>query len=259
MAGEAPVDFKERALFNERSVYDAPFDRPEYNGPRTHYILCCAPRVGSWLLCDLLEGSDAMGVPAEYFNTRLGLLETARRFGLADDQSVAMTPYAEMLKRRRTTPNGVFGMKLQYWMMPPLLKRQLISECFPGARFLYMDRDDLLSQAVSYDIARHTGQWTNAAPDDTLAFDEKRIGDSIEFILRERRSWDYFFALNGIEPLRFRYEDLIADAESVCRRICDFVGVETDFRFSLDNARLKKQANERTKNWVGRLRQVGRY
>jgi hypothetical protein len=58
--------------FNTNSVYEQAFDCPAYVGEPSSYFICCAQRVGSWLLCDLLFQTGVMGIPAEYFNSVSG-------------------------------------------------------------------------------------------------------------------------------------------------------------------------------------------
>jgi len=246
---------KMAAGFGEESIYDAQFDRSVYSGTTRDYILCCTPRVGSWLLCDLLEGSNAMGVPAEYFNLGVGLMEMARRFGLNIGNDVPVLPYTRMLKKHRTTNNGIFGIKLHYWMMEPLLENEIIASQFSNATYIYVQRHDLLAQAVSHDIAKSTDQWTTDNHNMAIPYDTTRILDSVKFIQSERQSWEYYFATTGITPLRVYYEDIVADTETVCKAICDHIGIETQYRFSLNNARMQKQNNERNQEWIKRFRQ----
>ena len=245
--------------FGDPAVYEAEFDRPSFSGERRYYLICCAPRVGSWLLCDLLESSGVMGVPAEYFNTHSGFHRMTERFGLIGDGKVNLNAYIQALKESRTGANGVLGIKIQYWMMPPLFRAKVISRHFPGIRFIYLDRYDLINQGVSYEIARRTEQWTELSSERALDFDATKVEQAIRFILRERSSWHHFFALNQIKPLRLNYEDLIDDTDSTCKSICAHVGIETEWDFSLQKARIRKQDIPEKEEWVRRLREKGGY
>ncbi len=255
--------------FGDPAVYEAEFDRPSFSGERRYYLICGAPRVGSWLLCDLLESSGVMGVPAEYFNTHSGFHRMTERFGLIGDGKVNLNAYIQALKESRTGANGVLGIKIQYWMMDPLLKDKVISRHFPGIRFIYLDRYDIINQGVSYAIARRTQQWTKPSSERALDFDSMKaapdtgasitVEQAIKLILRERASWHHFFALNQIKPLRLNYEDLIDDTDSTCKSICAHVGIETDWDFSLQKARIRKQDSPEKEEWVRRLREKGGY
>ena len=245
-------------LYNN-SVYEAEFDCPFAPIEQSSYFISCAPRVGSWLLCDLLFQTGSMGVPAEYFNSVTGMRRMADRFGLLGDEKADLDNYIDAVKRHRTTSNGVFAAKIQYWMMPPLIKNQTFSKHFPNARFVYVSRHDVIAQGVSYEIARQTGQWTSVDAAKTLEFDEKTMCEALDFVLRERASWDAYFSDNNIKPFRTDYETLIGGTNTVCRGICEFVGVGTDSAFSLDMSNLRKQRYAFTDEWIAKVRALGRY
>lgn len=230
-------------------------DCPPYDGERVSYIICAPPRVGSYLLCDLLYGSGVMGVPAEYFHPDLCIKVMAERFGLLRGDRVDLPAYTETLKKLRTTPNGVFGVKIQYWMMGPLIKNRLISKHFPGAKFIYLTRRDLVAQGVSFEIARQTDQWTSLQAKKEPAYDRSRVIDALNFSVKEQVSWETFFALNEIEPYRITYEQLIEDTGTVGRKICAYVGVTTDNTFSIDQARLKRQGDAVNEEWIRRIKE----
>ena len=245
--------------YDNSSVYEETFDRPAYLGEPSAYFICCAPRVGSWLLCDMLFQTGLMGVPAEYFNSVTGMRRVAERFGLLGDDKADLDTYIEAVKRHRTTSNGVFAAKIQYWMMPPLIQNRTFSKHFPNARFVYVSRHDVIAQGVSYEIARQTGQWISVDEKIAPEYDEMRVCEALDFVLRERASWDAYFPDNDIEPFRTDYETLIGDTNTVCRGICEFVGVETDSGFSLDMSHLRKQRYAFTDEWIEKVRALGRY
>ena len=245
--------------YDNDSVYETEFDCPPYLGEPSSYFICCAPRVGSWLLCDVLYQIGAMGVPAEYFNSMTGMHRMAERLGLLGDDKADLDAYIDAVRRHRTTSNGIFAAKLQFWMMPPLIQNRMFSKHFPNAKFVYLSRHDVIAQGVSYEIARQTGQWTSADATKTLEFDEKSMCQALDFVLRERASWDAYFFDNDMETFRTDYETLIGDTNTVCRDICEFVGVETDAAFSLDMSHLRKQRYDFTDEWIEKVRALGRY
>ena len=122
-----------------------------------------------------------------------------------------------------------------------------------------MSRHDVIAQGVSYEIARQTGQWISVDEKIAPEYDEMRVCEALDFVLRERASWDAYFSDNDIEPFRTDYETLIGDTNTVCRCICEFVGVETDSGFSLDMSHLRKQRYAFTDEWIEKVRALGRY
>lgn len=242
-----------------KDIYDSQYDCPEYTGDRTYYLICAAPRVGSWLLCDLLEASGVMGVPAEYFNPESGLPNMGQRLDMISNGDVNLDAYMPKLIEHRTSPNGVFGAKIQFWQSRPLTANRLFSKHMPGLKFIYLSRRDFIRQGVSYEIARQTGQWTSRHDGKSLHYDEAKLQEALNFVMSERSRWEYFFGVNEIEPLRIDYEDLTSDTDAVCRAVCDLVGVETDFVFSLGEARIDQQRNLVNEEWRRRLAETGGY
>ena len=235
--------------------FEQQYDCPPNSGERVYYFICGAPRVGSNLLCDLLQGSGVMGAPAEYFNSTEGMKQMAERLGLLHNDKLDLSKYIETLKKLRTTPNGVFGAKVQYWMLPPLIKGKLISKHFPDAKFIFLSRLDAIAQGVSLELAWQTGQWTSLKSQGEATYDEERIRKAVRFVLNEKVSWEAFFALNEIQPLRLTYERLVQETENVCREICAHVGVETDYPFSIDKAHSKRQRNRVNEEWIRRIKE----
>jgi LPS sulfotransferase NodH len=98
---------------------DARFDLPEFPGPTfsgtaTDYAICALPRSGSTLLAFLLGASGLMGVPDEYLHPDHSRV-LARHFGLFDGGDPPdVETYLACVRKRRTSANGVFGIKVQY-------------------------------------------------------------------------------------------------------------------------------------------------
>ena len=245
--------------FDTSRIYEEVFDRPAYFGEASSYFICCAPRVGSWLLCDLLIQTGLMGVPAEYFNAVRGMRRMAERFGLLGDDKASLDAYIDVVRRHRTTANGVFAAKFQFWAMRPHIKNRTISKHFPNAKFVYLTRRDIIAQGVSYEIARQTNRWTSTDSGTIPQYDETRMHEAFDFVLKERDSWNAYFSANMIDPLRTDYETLIEETDAVCRGICEFVGVETDCTISLDQSHLKRQRYAFTKEWIEKVKAMGRY
>jgi LPS sulfotransferase NodH len=259
-------------------LFEPESDCPPYDGERIYYVICAPPRTGSNLLCNLMAGSGVMGVPDEYFHPRGGWKIMAERLGLSRDGKVDMAAYINGLESLRTTPNGVFGVKIQYWMMPPLIKNRVISTFFPGARFIFLTRRDHVAQGVSFDMASQTGKWSSQRPPSNRwmqplsgsqpntqyspeepVYDRKRIMEAINFVLREQTSWEAFFAINDIRPYRAEYERLIEDTHAVCEEVCDHIGVTTDHQFTLDRAPIKRQRSDLNQQWMRRIKKSAGY
>src|SRR5271169_3091095 len=93
--------YKEVLLSREWDVGDG-------SAPQFQYMILSLPRTGSEFLCASLR-RRGIGVPQEY----LGMHSIAARLGCMDDAgNTPVAPYFAQLRARRTTPNGIFGIKV---------------------------------------------------------------------------------------------------------------------------------------------------
>ena len=258
----------------EDGLFDPEHDCPPYDGERRYYVVCSPPRTGSTLLCRMMAASGVMGAPGEFFHPTNGWPIMAKRLGLWRDGKVDLDAYVDGLKAIRTTPNGVFGVKINYWMIGRMIENKVISTHFPGAVFVYLTRRDLVAQGVSFEIARQTGKWNSEShPEgegtipgpadspltgqpvlDEPVYDEGRIMEAINFVAHGQVNWQAFFALNDIDPYHVDYERLIENTDEACADICARVGVATDYGFSLDQTPLELQASELNAEWISRIK-----
>ena len=160
-----------------------------------------------------------------------------RAWGVSD-----FSEYVARVLDAGTTPNGVFGSKLMWGYLEDVLARlgelgdassdkSLIERHFLQPRFVWIRREDIAAQAVSWAKAIQSGGWhhwdaldPHAAP----AYD----GDQMDALAREAAAadaaWRTWFAANEIRPFVVRFEDLVADKIGVTREVLHFMGVAAD-------------------------------
>src|SRR3954451_20274981 len=169
-------------------------------------MICAEPRSGSSLLAELLFNTGVAGAPTEYFDAG-----TMQRF-----QEVWRTPsfeqYVDALRRKKTSPNGVFGFKVHYEQYVDAFSARELSLLFPNLRFIRITRRDRLRAAVSFARALQTDQWASDHParPDAPVFDREQIAECLARIHDSARGWDRFFAQKSIAPLHVVYEDFVA-------------------------------------------------
>ena len=233
--------------------------------PRVSYLVCATNRSGSNLLCGLLKGTGVAGRPEEYFWTGHEPC-WAGRWGASGP-----VEYVHGAIREGTGANGVFGAKVMWPHVANLLakleavpgrpyvdERALLERTFPGLRFVWIRREDVVAQAVSYAKAKQTDQWTVLAPgrpDRVPRFDFAQIDRLVGEIEEENAAWARWFRANGITPFEIRCEDLMADMEAVTRRLLGFLGVAVpgDTSIAPKHAR---QADSVNAEWAARYRQM---
>lgn len=245
---------------NEHPLSAAAMDRPPYRGDVRAYMICAAPRSGSTFLCRLLADTGRLGVPHEYFHWEYHAREMMVRLGVLSDflapLDVALAErYIPRLVERRTTPNGVFGVKCQFDHFVLLARSGLIETCLPNLRYACIWRRDVLAQAISLVIADQTHQWHSHMP--ALAeprYDVEHIDRALAEVLAFESGWRRYFALRGIEPVTLVYEDLVADPATACAAIARLVGIDEELDVVPESADSRRLATEVNAEWAERYR-----
>jgi LPS sulfotransferase NodH len=217
--------------------------------PSVSYVVCSVPRSGSSLLCDLLANTDLAGAPMEYFDP--DAIEAFRRSwgvgGTFDD-------YLAALLARKTSVNGVFGLKLLFGQLAELGGRNL-GDVLPDPRFVYITRRDQVRQAVSFARATQTEQWASdhPAPAAPPVYHRDQIQAMLEWIRRDEELWERYFRHHSISPLRIVYEDFVESVEQTVLGAMDFIGIERPPGFRLMPPTIERQADELSEEWVQRF------
>jgi trehalose 2-sulfotransferase len=199
----------------EAQVNSAAFDQP-HSTPRVKIIICSTPRSGSYLVCRAMI-HHGIGVPHEYFNG-LNASVIGARFGLGTIYSSHLAvngperrAYISALLQRRTV-NGIFAAKIQGGQFGQYFKNAMSPTLFEGARFIYLYREDLLAQAISFHVSLLTGRWgpgneaTTAPVANPNFFDHNLIVNRMQIIADQDREWRLFLARNATSPLFLSYE-----------------------------------------------------
>jgi len=214
------------------------------------YMVCSAPRTGSTLLCRLLQQTLKMGFPSEYFNQSNHVKEWQARFAFNDIDELV-----DLLKQRRTSPNGVFGFKAHLDQFNFLRKSLDFEESFPRLKFILIQRRDLLLQAISLSRAQQTNAWsTLRTPTKSARFDLKHIEECCDVIQSQVSGWKKLFAFFGLEYVEVYYEDLCSSPQEIIDDCMRFVGVEP-VPVSMDEVDIGVQRDEQTDLWIQNIRQ----
>jgi LPS sulfotransferase NodH len=228
----------------EEQVNSGDFDQPPCP-VKIKLIICSTPRSGSYLLCRAMI-HHGIGVPHEYFNginastigPRLGVGNVATP-ELEIDGPARQAYIAALLKHR--TVNGVFAFKIQGGQLAQYFQRSGGNALFQGAHYIYLYREDLLAQAVSFHVSLLTGRWgvgntvTTQAVQNAQFFDNGLIENRLQIIADQDKEWRLFFARNGIFPLFISYETIKADLPATLREIVAHTKIELpslDFQYA---------------------------
>src|SRR3954454_20859130 len=149
------------------------------------YALCTQPRPGSNLLCQVLPSTDQLGYPLEYFNG-----PGRRALGLPDFPD-APELQIEAILRLGATPNGVYALKLFASQFAMFSRRLRWMDLLPNLHFVYLTREDLLAQAISWARALRTEQYRSTQPAKRFAvYEADLIRTQLTAIVRDRAQWE---------------------------------------------------------------------
>lgn len=230
-------------------------DCPIYEGSIHPYIICSTPRCGSTLLCDLLTQNGNLGVPHEYLNFSAHGVELVNRYGIDITDPNLSRAYLNTLKRVRTTPNGVFGLKAHYNQLSLLIDPPLLNEVFPQPKFAQIIRRNRIAQAISFSIAFQTQKWDSTKKkQNDPKYDAKLIDRFLSQILNQETEWSAFFQFNEIKPHIIHYEGLLEDGNLICKEFANFMEVETSFEFNIKASKFSRLRNHLNLEWENRYK-----
>jgi LPS sulfotransferase NodH len=238
--------------------YEGKFDFPG-RAPELAYMLATVPRTGSSFLSHVLWRTGCLGAPLEYLNfDKDGPYFFAH--GAADQQDWLW----RSVLRRRTSPNGVFGVKCFPMQLeelhqgnPGLLSRiwsTLLPAGRPG-RIVYLGRRDRLAHAISYARATMSGIWRReqeAGGRPEPEYSAEALKTAEQWIDMQAAAWEQMFETLRIDPLRLWYEDVAADPEAAARQVADYLGVTLDPSAAVAVPEVEKQSEAGARAWAER-------
>jgi LPS sulfotransferase NodH len=222
--------------------------------PARGFVLAMTYRTGSTVLKDWLADTGVLGRPEEYLNTRPGNLldQWAATFRAEDVRS-----YLGSIAAHHQTPNAVFGIKAEFMQFLPVILSDSIDLIGSDVRFVYVERRDLLAQAVSLATARATGKWNTTMP---VRFDDEIDAESIVGcmfeITRRRELWERFFALAGVEPLRLVYEEMVVDPRNTIAKVAAHLDCPLSTSIGAPTSNLEVQRDALSAEWKARFRRL---
>lgn len=212
-------------LFDFDTGYEGKFDFPRRaEEPDIVYMLASIPRTGSTWLSHALWQTGCLGAPLEYLN-----FERSGPYYFASHSADAQARLWRSLLHRRTSPNGVFGVKI-FPVQLQMLGRDnpALLQAVRPSRIVYLTRRDRLAHIVSLARASLSGVWRKEQ-ESALAAPPSYSHEAMEAAERgidvQAAGWERMFSERRIEPLRLAYEDVIAGPDEAARQVADYLGV----------------------------------
>lgn len=219
--------------------------------PSSSYFICSGQRSGTWLLSGLLDSTGVAGHPHEYFE---GATEQANRRRW--QVGAGSAEYLAAVFSVGTTENGVFASSVMWPSFASLLTRLAnpIERFFPRPRYVFLWREDVVAQAVSWARAIQTGYYHHwNRPEGEAAFDFDQIDALVREASLNAASWRRWFAENDIEPLSVRFEELVANKEGVTGSVLRFLEIELPPKAEI-SAQTMQAGDSVNAEWVARYR-----
>lgn len=212
-------------------------------------IIASTVRSGSHMLGHVLHATGAFGYPLEYAQPK-NVSVWKKKLGVKDTQQTM-----EKLLVRRSSENGVFGIKVHYRHLDTLGGLTGLLQCFPDPHFVLLTRDDVMAQAVSLAIARQTGNWISGQNETDIEPEYRfsEIDDSLRRVVLANASWQYLLAANGLPTLPLRFSDVKNNTRQTIIDIARFMNVELDESRIPSTPVTKKQSKSLNQSWIARF------
>jgi len=243
--------------------YEAEFDFPHYRDPPARpYLLASVPRSGSTYVSHLLWQTGCLGAPLEYGN-----FEPTGPYGHAANSVAEQLRLWRTVLERRTSPNGVFGLKGFPGQFEELQQRnaallgEMMRMIIPSretGRIVLFRRRDRTAHAISYARAMLSGIWRAEQERGGRAEPEyshiavTRAGKMIE---AQEQAWLAMLADLRIVPLELWYEDTLADPAAAIDAVAGYLGVEMDPAAAVKVPPIERQSQQGARDWARRHKQ----
>ena len=243
--------------------YEGKFDFPG-RMPEVAYLLATVPRTGSSFLSHVLWRTGCLGAPLEYLN-----FDKDGPYFFAHDAPDQQGWLWRSVLRRRTSPNGVFGVKCFPMQLEalhqgnPALLSAIWSILLPTGRpgkIVYLARRDRFAHAISYARATISGIWRKEQEKGTGAepeYSKTALANAEQWIEMQASGWEEMFANLRIEPLRLWYEDVAARPDEAARQVADYLGVTLDPDAVVEIPAVERQSEAGARAWAERHAATG--
>jgi trehalose 2-sulfotransferase len=234
------------------------FDFPSPLRLRKSYVVASTPRCGSTFLCSLLWQTGVLGAPSEYWNChKSGARKTIGIRMMERLEATSGADYLRKLLACRTSPNGVFGLKVHFFDFQEVLRGfpQVLDQLSP-VTYISIERQDKIAQAVSLARSLQTGAWTAKINRErpAVTYDRDLIARCLSSLETQRIGWLRWFEANRIDPHVVTYEKLAADKDGVVSGIVELLGVEGDERHNIELPAIERQSDGTSREWTARFK-----
>jgi len=224
-------------------------DFPRCEKPSKILVIASTGRCGSHMLGHALHQTGKFGFPLEYANGA-NLAEWKKRLGINNFREVITE-----LQRRRTSPNGVFGIKIHYPQLARFGGFSEVMSLFPDAYYVLLSRKDVLGQAISLSIAGQAGVWIPGQKpvNDNPVYSFEHIDGCLRGGILNTASWRYVLSASGSNFIELNFDYVRRNLPNAIKSIANFMDVEIDPKDIPEQQVISKQSNNRNEDWRKRF------
>lgn len=224
-------------------------DFPKVDKPIKTLVIASTGRSGSHMLGHALHETKQFGFPLEYLNPA-NLKEWKSRLHLSETNLTI-----EEIKNKRTSPNGVFSIKVHYPQIKQLGNFEKFLDIFQDSYYVLLSRKDVLRQAISMSIAKQTGVWIAGQKpvNNNPEYDFIDIDRQLRQVILQTSSWRYALAANGCNYIELDFNTVRWNLAESILKIAKFMDVEIKESDIPKEQLTKKQSNSVNKIWESRF------
>ena len=202
------------------------------------------------MLGHALYRTGLLGFPLEYANSR-NLAEWKQR--LAKD---SLHEVMDEIQKRRTSPNGVFSIKIHYGQIAQFGGFGNLVRMFPDSYYVLLTRSDVLRQAVSLSMARQTGVWMSGqgGKGEDARYDFAEIDECLRRTILHNSSWRYKLAATGCRYIEMDFDQVRDDLACAIHRIAEFIGITMPAQNIPSEQVTRQQGSNTNDEWANRFR-----
>ena len=226
------------------------WDTKQLTAPKKLIVLLSTPRSGSTYFCQrLLE--KKVCIAHEYCQPFEYILIAGERWGCQDEHGINLASFTKNLVNKRTTDNGILGINL-HGHHPPYFESILDLLPFPDITYIHIERREKLNQAISYEIASQSNNWSSEFKNDIkLKYNRENIKRKLDKLDSINRLITLFLERNNIHAQHVFFEDILRAGKELSTLISPYDSFSSEY----PSLKLEKQSNAVNKNWANRYTQ----
>lgn len=240
-------------------------------------VVCTNPRSGSTMLCDLIKSTGELGDPKSFYRAQ-SIANWMDRLSIATDPQANPAKfereYLDKIVIRGRGETARFSLRIMQENFADMIAKfrllypdiacdlSLIQKAFGPTKFIYLQRNNKVEQAVSYIKAQKSGLWHKTADGsdrerlsvqaDDLTYDYETIKKLVDEFSRADMTWQTWFRANDILPIEVHYEVLARDPQAEMTKVITALELEPAClqNLSFDTS---KTADQISLSWVQRF------